>query len=65
MQKELSAVIPPNNYLIMDLKFRIISYYGRTENLQWAGTENAIHKRALLLSYSHVSYFFINNVRFN
>ncbi|XP_053971341.1 SET domain-containing protein SmydA-8-like isoform X2 [Hylaeus volcanicus] len=36
MQKELSSVIPPNNYLLMDLKFRIISYYGRTENLEWA-----------------------------
>ncbi|XP_076162828.1 SET domain-containing protein SmydA-8 [Ptiloglossa arizonensis] len=41
MQKELSAVIPPNNYLIMDLKFRIISYYGRTENLQWADLTDA------------------------
>ncbi|XP_043249535.1 SET domain-containing protein SmydA-8-like [Colletes gigas] len=36
MQTELSTVVPKNNYLMMDLKFRIISYYGRTENLEWA-----------------------------
>ncbi|KZC05302.1 PREDICTED: protein msta, isoform B-like [Dufourea novaeangliae] len=35
MQKELSIIMPANNYLIMDIKFRIISYYGRAEGVQW------------------------------
>nr|XP_031850119.1 SET domain-containing protein SmydA-8-like isoform X2 [Nomia melanderi] len=37
MQRELSLVIPATNYLVMDIKFRIISYYGRAEGVEWAG----------------------------
>ncbi|XP_076223669.1 SET domain-containing protein SmydA-8 isoform X2 [Nomia melanderi] len=36
MQRELSLVIPATNYLVMDIKFRIISYYGRAEGVEWA-----------------------------
>ncbi|XP_012134800.1 SET domain-containing protein SmydA-8 isoform X2 [Megachile rotundata] len=36
MQKELFRIVPLSNYLIIDMKFRIISYYGRTEGLEWA-----------------------------
>ncbi|XP_076687104.1 SET domain-containing protein SmydA-8 isoform X2 [Andrena cerasifolii] len=41
MQKEISAVVPHSNYLIMDMKFRIISYFGRTEGLEWADLTDA------------------------
>ncbi|XP_029056159.2 SET domain-containing protein SmydA-8-like isoform X1 [Osmia bicornis bicornis] len=36
MQKELMCIIPLSNYLIVDVKFRIISYYGRSEGIEWA-----------------------------
>ncbi|KAG7208523.1 hypothetical protein KM043_014742 [Ampulex compressa] len=36
MQTELIALLPANNYLMMNMKFRIVSYFGRIEGLQWA-----------------------------
>ncbi|XP_033325104.2 uncharacterized protein LOC117219781 isoform X2 [Megalopta genalis] len=41
MQRELKLVIPLTNYLIMDIKFRIISYYGRAEGVQWGDLTDA------------------------
>ncbi|XP_076642328.1 SET domain-containing protein SmydA-8 [Halictus rubicundus] len=41
MQKELKLVLPNTNYLVMDIKFRIISYYGRAEGVQWADLTDA------------------------
>lgn len=35
LEKDLSIIVPQSNYLIMDVKFRIISYYGRSNDLQW------------------------------
>ncbi|OAD59833.1 Protein msta, isoform A [Eufriesea mexicana] len=35
MQKELSVLVPWCNYLIIDVKFRIISYFGRSDGLEW------------------------------
>ncbi|KOX72882.1 Protein msta, isoform B [Melipona quadrifasciata] len=35
LQKELSLLVPWSNYLIVDLKFRIISYYGRNDGAKW------------------------------
>ncbi|XP_043517303.1 SET domain-containing protein SmydA-8-like isoform X2 [Frieseomelitta varia] len=35
LQKEFSLLVPWSNYLIVDLKFRIISYYGRNDGEKW------------------------------
>ncbi|XP_017787534.1 PREDICTED: protein msta-like, partial [Habropoda laboriosa] len=35
MQKELSVVVPWSNYFIIDVKFRIVSCYGRSDGLAW------------------------------
>ncbi|XP_076237479.1 SET domain-containing protein SmydA-8 [Calliopsis andreniformis] len=35
MQTQLSELIPEYNYLFIDMKFRIISYFGRIKGLEW------------------------------
>lgn len=48
----------------MDVKFRIISYYGRSNDLQWKGTNNIqIYFIQNLLIYT-LLYFFKHYVRF-
>lgn len=43
----------------MDVKFRIISYYGRSNDLQWKGTNNIqIYFIQNLLIYTY--YIFLN-----
>ncbi|CAK9798330.1 SET domain-containing protein SmydA-8, isoform B [Anthophora plagiata] len=41
MEKELSIVVPWSNHFIMDVKFRIVSYYGRSEGLTWEALTDA------------------------
>ncbi|KAK2581203.1 hypothetical protein KPH14_008002 [Odynerus spinipes] len=36
LQRELSILVPPSNYLMAATKFRIISYFGKLEELSWA-----------------------------
>ena len=33
----LSRLIPATNYIMMDMKYRIISYFGRAPDLKWEG----------------------------
>lgn len=40
MQKELSLLTPWSNYCIVDMKFRIVSYYGRSDGAKWEGADN-------------------------
>ncbi|XP_033364013.1 SET domain-containing protein SmydA-8-like [Bombus vosnesenskii] len=35
LQKELSLLTPWSNYCIVDMKFRIVSYYGRSDGAKW------------------------------
>ncbi|XP_023290628.1 protein msta [Orussus abietinus] len=35
LQKELPVLVPSSNYIAMDLKFRIVSYFGRVEGFSW------------------------------
>ncbi|CAK9831478.1 SET domain-containing protein SmydA-8, isoform B [Anthophora retusa] len=41
MEKELSIVVPWSNHFIMDVKFRIVSFYGRSEGLTWEDLTDA------------------------
>ncbi|KAF7388166.1 hypothetical protein HZH66_010933 [Vespula vulgaris] len=41
LQKELSILIPPSNYLMADIKYSIISYFGKTEDLLWEDLTDA------------------------
>ncbi|XP_014600926.1 PREDICTED: protein msta, isoform B-like [Polistes canadensis] len=36
LQRELSILVPPSNYLIAEIKYTIISYFGKIEDLLWA-----------------------------
>ncbi|XP_015607741.1 protein msta-like [Cephus cinctus] len=33
--KELPVLVPKMNYVVIDLKFTIVSYFGRTDNISW------------------------------
>lgn len=33
----LSKLIPTTNYIMIDVKYRIISYFGRVPDLKWEG----------------------------
>lgn len=35
MQRELTQLVPQTNHLLIDVKFRIISYYGRSDGMAW------------------------------
>ncbi|XP_076754703.1 SET domain-containing protein SmydA-8 [Xylocopa sonorina] len=41
MQKQLSVLFPCSNYLVIDVKFRIISYYGRSDGCTWEDLTDA------------------------
>lgn len=33
----LSKLVPVTNYILIDVKYSIISYFGRTPDLKWKG----------------------------
>ena len=37
IEKELSVLVPATNFTMMDMMFRIVSLFGRTEELSWEG----------------------------
>ncbi|KAI4502960.1 hypothetical protein M0802_002004 [Mischocyttarus mexicanus] len=41
LKKELTILVPPSNYLMADIKYSIISYFGKTEDLLWADLSDA------------------------
>lgn len=61
MQKELSILVPWCNYLIMDVKFRIISYYGRNDGLEWKGV-GSIQMYFIRISLIYTLYNIFPNI---
>lgn len=37
IEGELNTLVPETNHFMADTKFRMISFYGRTDDLQWKG----------------------------
>lgn len=37
IEDTLSKLIPASNYIMIDVKYRIISYFGRVPDLKWKG----------------------------
>lgn len=63
----LSRLIPATNYVMLDVKYRIISYFGRVPDLKWEGKMyiiffiNIIMNIAILLA-SFIT-FILHNIR--
>ncbi|XP_011261742.1 SET domain-containing protein SmydA-8 isoform X2 [Camponotus floridanus] len=41
IETALSKLVPTSNFILIDVKFRIISYFGRTPNLKWEDLTDA------------------------
>lgn len=35
IEGELKILVPPVNHLLLDMKFHAVSFFGRTEELEW------------------------------
>ena len=37
IKRELSILVPESNYVMIDMMFRIVSVFGRTDDFTWKG----------------------------
>lgn len=62
----LLKLIPVTNYIMMDVKYRIISYFGRIPDLKWEGKTSCyifyIYTYSLCTSFITFLYYYIYRV---
>lgn len=45
----LSKLVPATNYILLDVKYRIISYFGRMPDLKWKGKMHIIFSTNIIV----------------